>query len=278
MALFNISNFLSSPSSITQGAQRTLGTVTSTVNTIRNSGAALSSAIQNPTAFLKNRLGAAIPPGAQTILGGNALVNTTPTANNDWRVSLSLPPGSYMQSPMLTPLLETDSKLIFPFTPRISVAHKANYNDLAPVHNNYPFLAYSGSRVESINIDAPFLIEDSKEGAYWIAALHYFRSVSKMYYGSGESQGAPPPVVKLNGYGNHVFNNVPVVIENFRIDMPDDCDYISAELAGQTSRIPVKSTFTIECKPIYSREQVRNFSLSEFVTGGYLTSGKGGFI
>ena len=33
--------------------------------------------------------------------------------------------------------------------------------------------------------------------------------------------------VKLNGYGDYVFNNVPVVITTFTVDMPSEVDYIA---------------------------------------------------
>jgi hypothetical protein len=44
---------------------------------------------------------------------------------------------------------------------------------------------------------------------------------------------------------------------------------------------PVKSTITVTVQPLYSREQVRNFSLDRFIKGDYvLGSGnnKSGFI
>jgi uncharacterized protein YaiE (UPF0345 family) len=279
MPLFDVNSFVGKAGSIAAGAQKTLGTVASSVNTIKTAATNLAAGIQDPASFLKGLLGGGLPPGAETFLSsGDISVETSPTTKDDWRVSLSLPYGSYWDSPIMAPIISSDYKLIFPYTPRISISHKANYNDLAPIHNNYPFLSYSNSSVDSISIEAPFLIEDAVEGAYWIAAVHYFRSVSKMYSGDSEFAGAPPPIVKLRGYGNHVLNSVPVVIESFSVSLPDDVDYISAELAGQTSRVPAKSTFTIECKPIYSREAVRNFSLTEFVNGGYLTKGGKGFI
>jgi hypothetical protein len=279
MPLFDVNSFVGKAGSVVSSAQKTLGTVASSVNTVKNAATNLASGIRDPASFIKGLLGGSLPPGAETFLSsGGASVETSPTTKDDWRVSLSLPYGSYYASSIFEPLRNSDYKMIFPYSPRISISHKANYNDLAPIHNNYPFLSYANSSVDSISIEAPFLVEDATEGAYWIAAVHYFRSVSKMYTGDSEFAGAPPPIVKLNGYGNHVFNSVPVVVESFSISLPDDVDYISAELAGQISRVPVKSTFSIECKPLYSREAVRNFSLSKFIQGDYITKGGGGFI
>ena len=80
-----------------------------------------------------------------------------------------------------------------------------------PIHSNYPFFAYQNSQVDQFSITGDFTVENALEGQYWIAAVHYLRSVSKMAYGNTPNQGSPPPVVRLNGYGDYVFKNVPVV-------------------------------------------------------------------
>jgi hypothetical protein len=123
--------------------------------------------------------------------------------------------------------------LVFPFTPQINVTHSATYNSLDTTHNNYAFMAYDHSRVEQISITADFYCENSVDAAYWIAATHYLRSVTKMSFGDSTDAGQPPPVVRLNGYGAYVFNNVPVVVKTFTMDLPKDVDYISANVGGK---------------------------------------------
>jgi hypothetical protein len=146
-------------------------------------------------------------------------------------------------------------------------------------------MAYENSRVETISITADFYCENSVDAAYWVAATHYLRSVTKMSFGDSTDAGQPPPVVRLNGYGSYVFNNVPVVVKTFTMDLPKDVDYISVEVGGITdvdgqnrfggkiSYAPVKSTMTIQLMPIYSRTQQRTFSLDAFVNGNYLDDG-----
>jgi hypothetical protein len=51
-----------------------------------------------------------------------------------------------------------------------------------------------------------------------------------MYTGDGESAGSPPPILSLNGYGDYVFKNVPVVITSFSIDLPADANYIATTI------------------------------------------------
>jgi hypothetical protein len=207
----------------------------------------------------------------------------------DWRVKLSLPTNNpaYRDSPILKPLVDSGENLIFPFTPQVNLTHSATYNSLDTTHNNYAFMAYEHSRVEQISITADFYCENSVDAAYWIAATHYLRSVTKMSFGDSADAGQPPPVVRLNGYGSYVFNNVPVVVKSFTMDLPKEVDYISANIGGiadtdgvvyggQPSYAPVKSTLTIQLMPIYSRTQQREFSLDAFVNGTYL--GDGGYI
>lgn len=208
-------------------------------------------------------------------LGGETGINSTfskasfstSDLNNDWRVRISFPNSStFLGSPILKPLIKTDG-LIFPFTPQVSISHTANYNPLDPVHNNYPFLSYQNSKVDQIQIAGDFVVESASQAAYWVGAVHFLRSLTKMSYGDTSNAGSPPPVVKLSGYGAHVFSNTPIVIANFSVQLTNDVDYMSCQIDGMVNRVPVKSTFNVTANVVYSREQVRKFSLDSFVKG-----------
>jgi hypothetical protein len=154
---------------------------------------------------------------------------------NDWRVRLSLPTWpSFRTSPVLKPLKEAGG-LIFPYTPQINIMSGANYTKESVTHSNFAFHAFKNSEPGSIELTAPLNVEDSKQALYWIAAVHYLRSVSKMFSGNDPKAGNPPPIVFLNGYGNFVFKNVPVVITKFTCNLPQDCDYISCEVRGSAA-------------------------------------------
>ena len=58
-----------------------------------------------------------------------------------------------------------------------------------------------------------------------------------MNYGLDGDAGAPPPIVKLTGYGDFVFPNVPVVIRNFTVDLPADVDYIKTQIEGDDEQL-----------------------------------------
>ena len=232
----------------------------------------------------------------------------TKSGEQDWRVRLSLP-ADYQrmtgQDDLLAPLLDT-AGLVFPTNPTVLVSHEANYNSLHPVHTNYPFWAYQNSQIGQITITANFPVQNSLEARYWVACIHYLRSVTKMNYGQGANAGAPPPVVRFNGYGDYVFKNVPVIVTSFQFDMPQDVDYIScgykedaasnnpihdfdglhsgpshlshnAPQSGPSSWAPSTSLLTVSVVPQYSRRDVSKFDMKKFIKGEY-GSGDTGFI
>ena len=237
------------------------------------------------------------------------------SGKQDFRVKVILPTDSQLQSiffesgrdddggvlrnNVLAPLASTGG-VTFPITPSIIINHSASYNALNLTHSNYPFYAYSHSEVPSFTIVGEFPVQNQEDARYWIAMLHFFRSVTKMFFGGKEDnmlKGNPPPILSLSGYGSYVFNNVPVVVNNFSIDLRADVDYIcttqgskgqSASITGDaagslltdknTSWAPTLSQVTLQLQPIYSRESVKNFSLQKFINGDLNGSNGIGYI
>jgi hypothetical protein len=215
-------------------------------------------------------------PGANPSQGTFTSGSWSSGNEGDWRVRLSLPPLSYFNdSSLLKPLTETGHSMVFPYTPNVFITHSARYNPLQPTHSNYPFYIYEGSSVDQFTITGEFTVENSREAEYFLAAVHYLKSVTKMAYGDSANRGAPPPVVKLNGYGDYVFNNVPVIIQSFNVTMPPDVDYIKAEIGFNGSYAPAKADISVALVPQYSRDKVNRFSLDTFVSGGYILGDDG---
>lgn len=197
----------------------------------------------------------------------------------DWRVKLSLAPG--YDNSQTEPLVNSDNALVFPLTPSVMLKHTASYTPIKPIHSNYPFYAYQNSALENITITGEFPVENETDGAYWIAATHYLRSVTKMAYGETENVGAPPPVIKLNGYGDYVFKDVPVVVTNFDVELAADIDYILVKgyVGGVSGTyVPTNSTISVTLIPMYSRRQVKKFSLQNFVKGQYIAGTMKGML
>jgi hypothetical protein len=153
--------------------------------------------------------------------------------NTDWRVRLSLGAGAqylYNATPagVLAPLKAnggTDG-VIFPYTPSITTTYSANYEQYDLIHSNYRGLFYKNSRVGDIQLRGTFTAQDTTEANYLLAVIHFFRSVTKMFYGQDAERGTPPPICLLNGFGGYQFSDHPVVVSQFNYTLPNDVDYI----------------------------------------------------
>jgi hypothetical protein len=151
--------------------------------------------------------------------------------NGDWRVRLSLAPNSnYLYNAgsaagILAPLTATNG-VIFPYTPTISTSYSAEYEKYNLTHSNYRGLFYKSSGVGDVQINGTFTAQDTREAAYLLAVIHFFRSVTKMFYGQDAQRGTPPPLVYLSGYGNYQFSNHACVVASFNYSLPNAVDYI----------------------------------------------------
>tara|TARA_R110001592_G_scaffold179371_1_gene420958 strand:- start:96 stop:941 length:846 start_codon:yes stop_codon:yes gene_type:complete len=231
----------------------------------------------------------------------------------DWRVRLQIPAGaSALQkailgdgtkdnNELLAPLRKNDLNGIFwPLTPAVVIQHSANYNPLAQTHSNYPFQAYQNSQVDSLNIIGEFPVQNSDDAKHWVATVNFLRTVTKMFFGKEQDlKGNPPPILHMSGYGDHMFNKVPVIINTFNVELRPGIDYISTkqnpdgystartrermglpELDDSQTWAPTLSNISVLVTPVYSRDSIKNFSLSEFARGELNGKGAGeiGFI
>lgn len=202
--------------------------------------------------------------------------------DNDWRVSISIPPViRELNSSLINPLVESGERMIFPFTPSVIFSHSASYSSMQPVHTNYPFYNYQNSAVDAITVSGDFFIETNDDAEYWVAAVTFLRTLTKMFYGdNGADTGNPPPIVKFNGYGEYVFKNVPCVVTSFNVDLPQDVDYIKTNIGSEAGSpdgspgtwVPAQSLMAVTLQPIYSRTHVEQFSLNDFVNGNLISN------
>lgn len=152
--------------------------------------------------------------------------------DGDWRVRLRLAPNAtYLyksnEPGILQPLAVTDG-VVFPYTPQITTAYRANYTSYDLTHSNYRGYFYQNSYTDDIQLQATFTAQDTSEAEYLLAVIHFFRSVTKMFYGQDPERGAPPPLVYLQGLGEYQFNLHPCVVAQFNYNLPSDVDYIRA--------------------------------------------------
>ena len=171
---------------------------------------------------------------ARTVLQPTLQARNKQPASADWRVRLQLAPGAtYLYQDLspgiLAPLAATDG-VIFPYTPSIETSYNANYDTYDLTHSNFRGYFYKGSKVNDINIRAIFTAQDTREAGYMLAVIHFFRSVTKMFYGANDPlRGAPPPLTYLTGLGQYQFNQHPCVVQSFNYSLPSEVDYIRAE-------------------------------------------------
>lgn len=213
----------------------------------------------------------------------------------DWRVRLQIPnlaealyESILANNDLMAPLLPSRG-IFWPLTPAVVIQHSANYNPLAQTHSNYPFQAYQNSQVDSLNVIGEFPVQNSEDAKHWVATVNFLRTVTKMYFGKDDQplKGNPPPILHLSGYGDHVFNKVPVIVNTFNVELRPGIDYISTkqtqigygagrvdptlaaavEAGTSQSWAPTLSNISVLVTPVYSRDSVGKFSLSEFARG-----------
>jgi hypothetical protein len=173
-------------------------------------------------------------PKSATTSGATNQDQNNFVAQEDWRIRLTLSPkANYLyksKTPgILKPLADTNG-VIFPYTPNISISYSANYDATELIHSNYKVYQYKNSNVDNISITCDFTAQDTYEANYLLAVIHFFRSVTKMFYGqdNGPKPGTPPPLCFLIGLGEFQFNDHPLAITTFNYSLPSDVDYIRA--------------------------------------------------
>jgi hypothetical protein len=185
-------------------------------------------------------LGAAGAAAARAVVGTaqarnqmtNAGLNQQPPANTDWRVTLRLAPGAtYLYnsaSPGLLAPLKVTNGVIFPYTPAITTTYKANYSQYDLTHQTTADIF-----IKTATPTQSILMQHSQHRVQamppmCLAVIHFFRSVTKMFYGQDAQRGSPPPLVFLSGLGDYQFNNHPCLVQSFNYNLPADVDYISS--------------------------------------------------
>jgi hypothetical protein len=209
--------------------------------------------------------------------GGKSL--NTPGAMAQWseakdlRVKLRVPPN-YLVGPAAGPanIIQKNGGILFPYTPQISVDNQASYNSQSPLHSNFPQYFYKNSSVGPIQVTAKFTVQNEFEGAVLLGVIHLLRGLVKMKFGNDHDAGSPPPVCRFDAYGDYMMHNVPVSIASWRHELPDGVDYIAVGRQGSPptyghSMVPVLSTISLTLNVMYSRREMLQHSVDNWMTG-----------
>lgn len=239
--------------------------------------AKLAGQVSSAAGMLNNLLSLArgknLPSGAELFSAQGSFVELKPGSQNDWRVKVNCNFGLFGNA--FSRLSETGG-FVFPYLPNITVSTKANYTQIDPVHNLQPYYAYKNSQVDDIQISGEFSVETELDAEYWIQGTTFFKTATRMFYGTGENVGNPPVICQLSGYGARVFTGVPIIIKSFSVDLKEDVSYMKYNKGNAPTWVPTTSNITIVVAPIYNRTRLRQFSLKDYANGN--TVAGAGFV
>jgi len=222
----------------------------------------------------------ALPSSSTSISSIGAYSSSTATSysnsglSNDFRVRLAYLSGQSNAYPgILAPLANTNG-LLFPYQPSISVGQVVDYDSVQMTHANQNYETFARSKNTSIGIVAKFAIQNYQDGIYTLAAIHFLRSVTKMYFGENDpNAGIPPPVLSLNGYGTYMFNQLRVICTGYNYNLDESVNMITITVGSGYVRLPV--TFSININLITqntARAQRQDFILDNFRSGALMAS------
>lgn len=219
-----------------------------------------------------------VPDGAELALTSPAKINFIDVNGNkqgkDLRVRI-LVPSKYLTG--LTSAISDQGGIIFPYTPNISYEVTADYGSLNPMHSNFSISFYQRSKIGNITITGKFTVQNENDARKYMATKKLLHALTRMRSGGAKTgdpdSGAPPPVCRLYGYGDMVFENVPVAIGSFRIELPDSYDYMTYNFGSEIYSVPTVSTFAITCVPMFSRDEMQGFSVNSYLSGNTKSQG-----
>ena len=229
--------------------------------------------------------------------------NTTATAvgSNDSRVRIRPFNSDIVRNQVYGPedptnllhILRDTNGLMFPYTPSISISQATEYRSVDLVHSIGDIAAYVRTPAPTLGITGTFTIQNQREGQYALAVLHFLRTMSKMYFGESardtatktgtgvDKTGLPPPVLVLQGYGDYILDNIPVIIKSHSYTFDKAANMVTFQnQRNTTTQMPdmfdIQVDLLVQQTPTHMR---KTFDLDKFRTGELLaTSGKTGWI
>jgi hypothetical protein len=233
-----------------------------------------------------------VPKGAQKPASVKTSVSWS--GDQDLRVKLRVP-SSYLVSSYTSGYQQGQYKtwvrrmqeaggIIFPYTPAIIYDNQASYTPTQVMHSNYAYYSYKNSAISAITLSAKITVQNDDDAMMYLSIVHLLKSLTKMKYGTDIDAGAPPPVCRLDGYGDFMLKNVPVVVASFKMDLPDSVDYYRTYSSNEgasynfsgDNMVPVVSTVALSLLPVYSRNEQLGFGADNFRDGNTLK--RGGFL
>lgn len=155
-------------------------------------------------------------------------------------------------------------------SPRISESRQASYSEQNITHHPGAILKYDKTNSRVWQIGAKLVSRTPEEASQNQLYLNIIRSWVMPYYGTGTAAdapallGAPPPILKMSGYGVKNISPIPVVLESYSTNWPNDVDYIPT-LEGDP--FPVIMEIDLALKESYSPAEYSKFNLFAYKSG-----------
>jgi len=195
----------------------------------------------------------------------------------DLRVKLRVPPKyltALTQGGRFQELVKLGG-IIFPYTPQLQFEVKADYTAVTPTHSNFPINFYQKSSIGNISITGKFTVQNIDDAKILISTQVLLKALTRMRFGGSmgdADSGAPPPVCRLDAYGEMQLNNVPVVVSQFRLEYPDNVDYFrftGNDINYGSTAVPISSSLNITLIPMYSRAEMQEFNVTDYLKNGF---------
>lgn len=235
-----------------------------------------SSIIGNSNSVISNTFSTKYSAGnlISTITGSGS--NSTYLSDRDLRVKLTPKNlsilGSAISTNPLTPIINTGG-LILEYTPNISIQGSASYSTQTPTHGIQDYKVYQNTPSQSFSISSSVSAQSLSEAKYSAATLHFLRLVTKSRFGKSSSAGLPPPMLILTGYGDFMFDNLPVIVDSYSYQLPDNVDYVNLQLGNLSAKIPTLTTITINVTVQNTPDKLNTFDVGNYANGKLLLAG-----
>lgn len=164
----------------------------------------------------------------------------------------------------------TGDVVFFEVSPRVGEQRGAQYTELNITHHPGTILKYDRTASRTWSVNARLVSRTQAEASKNQQYLNIIRSWVMPFYGSGTEAadakllGAPPPILKFSGYGDKNISPVPVVMESYSTNWPNDVDYIPTE---DGTPFPVIIDVDVTLKEAYSPKEYSGFDLFAYKTG-----------
>tara|TARA_R110000868_G_scaffold115478_4_gene308353 strand:- start:2336 stop:2929 length:594 start_codon:yes stop_codon:yes gene_type:complete len=163
--------------------------------------------------------------------------------------------------------------IMFPNLPDISYSQSVQYTPYDLVHTNYSFSSYRNTPSPDIILTGMFAQTTDEEHRYLQGVIHFLRCVTKMFYGINErdpAPGTPPPVLRFSAFGTNVFKNIPVLVQNFSVNIDSNTDLKTVDGQSLSTIQTVTMNLIVQQSP--ARQKTR-FSMAEFSSGNLYQEG-----